>query len=180
MIELQHKSGLFAPPKGTTAIVVPCSGEVGANAEMKFGFALQAAKVWPSMPRNLGVLTLGIGNIPHPITRPYITPECPDGYIGMPRGEMLPGLPVDYHVITFPVRVWNNAAVNDDLVSSSARQLARLCRGDNKEIWWLRTGKIVLPRFECRQHDWKYYKGLIGPWLADDRFVVVPNKGTRI
>jgi len=182
VIELQHKPGLFEPPKDTTAIVIPCSAEVGANATMHQGFALQAAKKWPTLARNVGVLFLGVGKIAHSVTRPYITHDCPEGYIGMPQGGGLPGLPMAFHVIALPIRAWDAAPIEDDMLIRSIRSLTDLCAGKRDQIWWLTEGNIVMPQLNDTtsnpKRKWSHFKDLIEPWLKDDRYVVLENKGT--
>ena len=178
MIEIDHKPGLFDPPEGTTAIVIPCSAEVGANATMSLGFALQAAKKWPTLARNTGFMFLNVGRIAHSITRPYITHDCPDGYIGMPQGGGQPGLPLPYHVLVLPIRPWDAAKMDDDYIIGAVRTLKDLCDGKREEIWWLKEGNIIIPQFWERTKPWSKIKPLIEPWLTNDRYVILKNKAT--
>jgi len=182
MIEMEHKPGLFNPPEGTTAIVIPCSGEVGQNATMGTGFALQAKKHWPSVARNVGLQFLGVGRIAHSVTRPYITVSQPGGYIGMPVGGGMPGTPLPYHVISLPIRMWEVAPIEDSALTGVIRSLVKLCRGDREEIWWLTKGKIVMPQlndFVAKpRRTWADLKKVVEPWLDDDRFIIIHNRST--
>ena len=182
MIEMEHKPGLWSPPEGTTAVVVPCSAEVGQNATMGKGFALQAKKYWPSIARNVGAQFLGIGVIAHSVTRPYITQAQPDGYIGMPVGGGQAGAPVPYHIISLPIRTWEDAPIDDNYLTRAVRTLAQLCEGRREEIWWLTKGLIVMPQLNDYvakpKRAWANLTPLVEPWLADDRYVILTNRST--
>jgi hypothetical protein len=167
MIEIEDKD-LFNPPEGTTAIVIPCAGEVGDNATMGMGYALQAKHKWPPLARALGYFILKFGVRTCPLTY-----EDDNGKIGIQGGDEIR---LKYHIIGFPTRKLEKTPLEPDLIVQSARRLRNLAT----ELAPLREGKIVKPALYDPQHkvEWAKIKVAVGDLLADDRFVILTNNGT--
>lgn len=166
MQELVHKD-IWKPPLGTTAIVIPVSGEVKDNARMSKGYAAVAKKKWPPIARAVGFFTLKVGNRPH-----VLTFQTEDGEIGMHGGKNVRLL---YHILTFPTRIKDNYPIDEELCSRSARTLKNFV--DDPKFPLLNEGNIIMPQLRDAKADWSKLKIYVEPYLTDDRFVMITGQG---
>lgn len=129
--------------------VITTNGTVKKNGEcvMGRGCALEAKKKYPTLPKLLGQVIVGIGN--EPFWFPLASADAP--------------------LVTFPVKHnWHERA-DIELIKSSAEKIANMRA--------LEERTIVLPRPGCGNGGlrWEDVKPVLEP-ILDDRFHVITFK----
>ncbi len=168
------RGDLFNPRGSVDAICLTTNGMVKQDGScvMGRGCAAQAKTRWPGIEHVLGSKITGLDNHVHLLTQ--FQPVC----LFLPVDKVnfdYETVPLDYHVVSFPVKHhWRDQA-DLDLIKRSAKELISLVDG----LGW---SKVVIPRPGCGagRLTWKTVKTALKP-LLDDRFYVIhfPSKYPR-